>query len=189
MIHILDEFDVDYAVQYYNELTLSKQQLHWHWYNDHPDHDMVDPKNNILDMHGWGLQTIYKDKQFPYHIDIDPHDDGPELFTDTELVFGFAKQLLSMYPSGYRPFLLVLPPGNFVDKWKPPPSSPVHDMMFVPIISNNKCTLMSHTIPVIQYQLVPGTTVLATTNADTELRNDGDTDLVFILFNLPKGSL
>lgn len=182
-------YDPSHAVKYYYDLVKGYQHLHWHWYNDHPDHDMVDPKNHIMDMHGWGLQTIYKDLQFPYHIDIDPHDDGPELFKNTELVFGFADSLLFMFPTAYRPFVLVLPPGNFVGRWKPPATQPKHDMVFVPITTNDNCILKSHTTPVVQdYQLQPGIPVATTTDVDTELYNNGDTDLVFILLNLPIGA-
>lgn len=176
-------YKVDEAVEYYEELLKNYQHLHWYYTKDHNNPDIIDPKNNLGKMNGWGLQTIYNDLKFTHHCDLDPHDEGPKYFKDTELVFGWGKEMMYLFEERFRSLLFVYPPGDYLGKWNPPP--PPHFRMFIPILSNDQSWLISHTDPLTKVLLTPGTVYLNTMNSYSELRNDGDTDLVFLQINSP----
>jgi hypothetical protein len=177
------KYDLNQAIDYYNTLVSDHEDLHWYYTRDHNDPSVIDPKNNLGKMNGWGLQTIYNDLKFPYHGDIDPHDEGPEYFKDTELVFGWGKEIIENFEQHYRSFLLVWPPGECLGKWTR--TADPHFRMYIPILSNNQAYMISHTDPVTKVLLMPGTVYLNTMNTHTELRNDGNTDLVFLQVNSP----
>ena len=108
MIHTLNltynKFD---AITYYKKLQNNFKHLHWHYTKDHCDPSGIGTKNHMKNVHGWGLQTIYSDTTFPYHCDIDPHDEGPEYFKDTDLVFGFFKEIKDKFVNPYRSLQII----------------------------------------------------------------------------------
>jgi len=176
------KFNLDEAIDYYNNLTTNHQDLHWYYTKDHNEPGIIDPKNYLGKMHGWGLQTIYSDPTFPYHSDADPHDEGPEYFKPTKLLFGWAEQILSLLKQPYRSFLLVYPSGDYLGPYNPCP--PPHFRLFIPIISNNNAWLINSDTKE-KYLLTPGTVYLNTLENFTALRNDGDSDMVYMQVDSP----
>ena len=176
------EINLDEAIEYYNTLTENYQHLHWYYTKDHNEPSMIAAKNNLGKMHGWGLQTIYNDLTFPYHGDLDPHDEGPTYFKDTELVFGWSKKIMSLLKQPYRSFLLVYPSGDYLGPYDSTP--PPHFRLYIPIISNDNAWLINSNTKE-KYLLKPGVVYLNTFKNFTELRNDGDSDMVYMEVNSP----
>jgi hypothetical protein len=176
-------YDVEDALEYYTELETNYSKYHWYYTKDHNEPSVIDPKNKLDKMHGWGIQTIYKDINFKYHCDLDPHNEGPEYFMDTELAFGFVKNVMNLFKDSYRTFLLVYPSGNYLGPWLPTP--PKHFRIYIPILSNDDAYIITHNKPGVKVPFIPGTMLLNTMESLSELRNDGDSDLVFLELNRP----
>lgn len=184
MIHKTNiHFDPIEAYEYYQILCRDFKHLHWGYLKDHNDPKFTDPKNKIDDMNGWGLQTIYNDPLFPYHCDLDPHDEGPIFFKPTPLIFGFAERLLALFQSPYRACLYVHPPKSHIDKWMA--GGPPHGKIVVPISTNASTLLTSHNLPPTKIVPLPGNIYLVETNVEAEIINNGLQDDVFISFNVP----
>jgi hypothetical protein len=184
MIHTLQlTYNVFDAIEYYKELQRNFKHLHWHYTKDHCDTRDIGDKNRMDNVHGWGLQTIYADPTFPYHCDIDPHDEGPEYFKDTDLVFGFFKDIKSKFTNPYRSFLMTFPEKHNIGKWSP--GGPPHGKVFIPIITNDATTItdLTHNQTVL---LKAGKVYMFDmTTSYGEFKNDGDSDITFITFNVP----
>lgn len=180
-------FDVNEALAYYETLNNDYKHLHWFYLKDHNDPKFIDPKNKMDDMNGWGLQTIYNDMSFPYHCDLDPHNEGPKYFKSTPLVFGFAERLLNFFPSPYRTCLYIHTPTTHINKWMP--GGPKHVKVILPLRTNSKSLLTSHTMPVTEVHPVPGKVYLVKPTNPIEVINLGETDDIFIVFNVPEERL
>ena len=143
MIHTLQlKYNIADAVEYFNKLDTDFQHLHWFYRKHHNEPAVIEAKNNMDNVQGWGLQTIYADPSFPYHCDIDPHNEGPEYFKDTDLTFGFYKRAKELFKDPYRSFLMTFPAGHHIGKWLPTP--PLHGKIFIPIKSNNSTVMISY---------------------------------------------
>jgi len=143
MIHKLNlKYNADEAFEYFNTLKTNFSHLHWNYLEHHNEPTFIDPKNTIDDINGWGLQTIYDDPTFPYHPDLDPHDEGPEYFKDTPMVFGFFKRLKNLLKQPFRSFLISYPPNQKIGKWQS--HLPKHVTIIIPIITNDKVCLISN---------------------------------------------
>jgi len=177
------KYDIQEALDYYNTLSRNYQHLHWDYTKDHNEPTIIDPKNKLSKMHGWGLHTIYSDPTFPYHCDLDPHDEGPEWFRNTELVFGFVEKVFNFFPNAYRSCLYVHPPGTHIGRWKP--AGPPHGKVVIPILSNDACFYVSHDDPTFRVNPKVGTIYLIETDVDTEIINYGLSDQAAIVFNAP----
>jgi hypothetical protein len=184
MIHTLDiNFNIGEALEYHKILTQNYQHLHWWYEKDHNDPLMIDPKNDMDIVHGWGLQTIYNDLTFPYHCDLDPHNEGPEYFKDTELVFGFFKKFKDRFSLPYRSFLLTFPPSKYIGKWIP--AKPPHGKIIAPLYTNEESKVISFRPEgEMSITLEAGKIYLLETEHYAEFRNDGSSDLTVITFNI-----
>jgi hypothetical protein len=187
MIKILDiTFDPEDATSYLNTLDADYQHYHWEYVKHHPDPRGLGDNNCLKSMHAYGLQTVYEDTTFPYHCDIDPHDEGPEYFKDTELVFGFFKDIKDKFKNVYRAFVMTLPPDNFIGKWTVGPR--VHSKIFIPIVTNGTAWLRYFTDGQ-EYRVIPelGKVYqidMAMNENYAEIINDGDSDITFIIFSI-----
>jgi hypothetical protein len=185
MIHTLNlTFDLEEAHQYHEILKTQYKHLHWVYKRDHNDPEMIDAKNFMDDVHGWGLQTIYADPTFPYHCDLDPHDEGHKYFKDTELVFGFFKKFKDRFENPYRSFLLTFPGGQYVDRWLPTP--PPHCKIIMFLTTNPGMRLISHGTVPMSFNPEAGKIYLVETDYDAEFRNNGTTDVTVLTFNVPR---
>lgn len=184
MIHELDlKYDVAESILYYKDLEKNFSKLKWIYFDDHNNLSVIEAKNSMNKTAGWGLQTIYDDPDFPYHCDLDPHDEGPEYFKDTKMVFGFFYRIRNLFPEIFRSFLFVFQPGEYIGKWIP--TLPEHDKIFIPIDCNNQTIIVSHGNETTTKILEPGKILLLETKNYAEFRNDGDTASIFITFNVP----
>jgi hypothetical protein len=187
MIETLDiTVDPVEILEYKQLLDTNFKHYHWEYVKHHNDgFRSVGAHNCLKSMHGYGLQTIYNDLTFPYHCDIDPHDEGPEYFKDTELVFGFFKELKDKFPNVFRSFLMTFPPENYISKWSPGPIK--QNRIIVPIQTNNTKWLKYY-VDGTSYEISPTVgkvyqLVLDKDKTFASVTNDGDTDISFIMFN------
>jgi len=184
MIHSLNlTYNVFDAIEYYKTLQNDFKHLHWWYKKDHNDFRSVDNKNHMDNVHGWGLQTIYNDPTFPYHCDIDPHDEGPEYFKDTDLVFGFFKQMKDKFVDPYRSFLMTFPPKHHIGKWLP--GGPLHGKVFIPIITNSHATITDLTDNQTTVLQEGNVYMFDMTSHYGEFKNEGESAITFITFNVP----
>jgi hypothetical protein len=176
-------YNVNEAVDYFNILTNNFQNLHWKYREHHCDPRGIEDKNMMDDICGWGLQTIYNDPDFPYHGDIDPHDEGPEYFKDTPLVFGFFKRIKEQFVDPYRSFLMTFPPNHYIGKWLP--GGIPHGKIFIPIVTNNQTTISDLTTRQEVLFELGKVYMFDMTSHYGEFKNKGDSSITFITFNVP----
>lgn len=187
MIYTLNvTYNIDEAVSYFNKLKNDFSHLSWGYRTHHCDPRGISNNNDMSDVTGWGLQTIYADLDFPYHGDIDPHDEGPEYFKDTALVFGFFKKIKSQFEDTYRSFLMSFPPNNYIGKWTP--GGLPHGKVFIPITTNSKATITDLTNNQTIALELGKIYLFDMTTSCGELKNDGDTEISFITFNIPSNT-
>jgi len=174
MIHVLDlSFNLDEGLEYYSILEKDYQHLKWEFRKDHNDLAMIDPKNMIDQLEGWGLQTTYSDPNFVYHCDLDPHDESYEYFKDTILVFGFFKRFKEKFNNPFRSFLFKFPPDNYIGETLS--GGPGHCKILMVLQSNNQTKIISHGVEKQEIIMETGKIYLIETNYKIEYRNDGDT--------------
>jgi len=184
MIHTLNlTYNIFDAIEYYKKLQNNFKQLHWHYTKDHCDPRGIGTKNHMDNVHGWGLQTVYSDITFPYHCDIDPHDEGPEYFKDTDLVFGFFKEIKDKFVNPYRSFLMTFPAQHNIGRWLP--GGPPHGKVFIPIITNRQATITDLTNSQTVVLKEGNVYMFDMTTNYGEFKNEGDTAITFITFNVP----
>jgi len=184
MIHILNlEFDLQEVLDYYNTLENDYQKYRWQFYDDHNNPAVIDPKNDVNKIYGWGLQTTYHDTEFVYHCDLDPHNEPPEYFKDTPMVFGFFDKIKNRFKQPFRSFVHVFPPGQYIGKWMPTP--PPHVKIMIPIIMNNSYKLTVHGPNPVTVIPEPGKIYMIESTHLNEWRNDGDSKIAYILFSVP----
>ena len=177
-------YDPKDAIDYFNILKDNFQHFHWGYRKHHNEPSVIDPKNFIDEMNGWGLQTIYSDPSFPYHCDLDPHDEGPEYFKDTPMVFGFFKRLKDMLFEPYRSFLFNWPAGQKLGKWQS--HTPPHVSIIVPVITNSQVEVIVHSNPVQHTYLEEGHIYLLDTNEyPAEFKNNSGEEITIIVVNVP----
>lgn len=186
MIHTLNlKYNIEEAKEYLSILGRDYMHLHWNYRKDHNDPGSIDPKNFMDDVHGWGLQTIYDDPDFPYHCDIDPHNEEHMFFKDTPMVFGFFERLKSKFENPYRAFLMHFPSHHYIGKWLP--TIPLHGKIFLPISTNKECFFVSYADKSNPVLFEEGNIYLFDmTEHYGEFHNNGDTEISFITFNVPK---
>lgn len=184
MIHTLNlTYDVSEAKNYLGTLQKEYNKLHWFYRKHHNEPRVIESKNNMDEVQGWGLQTIYDDQSFPYHCDIDPHDETSEYFKDTPMVFGFFKKLKDLFEQPYRSFLMCFPSRHHIGKWLP--TKPLHGKIFLPIESNSQSFMISYMDQKMYVPFELGKIYLIDmTTHHGEFRNEGDSHISFITFNV-----
>lgn len=184
MIHTLQlQYNTEEAREYLEILNKKYLKLQWFYKKHHNEPGVIESKNNMDNVSGWGLQTIYDDPTFPYHCDIDPHDETAEYFKDTLMVFGFFKRLKDLFINPYRSFLMNFPSNQYIGRWSP--TKPLHGKIFLPIYSNTNFNLISYAESNINITLKVGQIYLIDMTENCgELRNDGDSSISFITFNI-----
>lgn len=184
MIHILDlTFDLQEALDYYKVLEDDYQHLRWQFYEDHNNPSVIDPKNQVNKIWGWGMQTTYNDINFVYHPDLDPHNEDPSYFKDTPLVFGFFNKIKQHFKEPFRSFIQVFPPGEYIGKWLPTP--PAHVKIMIPLVMNRSFSLTVLADTPVTVVPEPGNIYLIESEYHNEWRNDGITTIAYLMFSVP----
>ena len=184
MIHKLNvTYDPQEALAYFEGLKTNYQHMSWDLVKDHNDPAVIDPKNNLNNIYGWGLQTIFNDLDFPFHSDIDPHDEGPESFKNTKLVHGFADKVLSTFKQPFRSFVFSFPPGSYIGPRFP--HEPKHVEIIVPIKFNKEFKFKIDSDPEeIIDNIEPGTMLMIDFPYKVSHYNEGNTEVVGLIFKV-----
>ena len=173
------------AVDYLKTLQTEYEHYHWYYVKDHNDLRSLGNHFSLKTMHGYGLQTIYGDLTFPYHCDIDPHDEGPEYFKDTALVFGFFKNIKDNFNDVFRSFVMTFEPGDYIGKWtagvKP------HTRIFIPLVTNGTDWLRAYDSNGY-YNVIPEVGKIYTIDmldntSYANIVNEGNANISFIMFS------
>lgn len=176
-------YDPQEALEYFEGLQQHYSNMSWDLVKDHNDPDVIDPKNNLHNIYGWGLQTIFNDLDFPFHSDIDPHNEGPDSFKNTKLVHGFAEKVLSTFNKPFRSFLMSFPPGSYIGPRFP--HNPRHVEIIVPIITNSKFKFkMGNEQEQVYDNIEPGTMLMIDFPYKVSHYNEGDSNVVGIIFKV-----
>ena len=187
MIKIIDlKFNVQDSIDYLNKLNSDYEHYHWHYVKHHNDPRSLGDNNSLKTMHGYGLQTVYEDTTFPYHCDIDPHDEGPEYFKDTELVFGFYKDIRTHFTDVFRSFIMTFKQGDHIGKWTG--GTRKHYKIIIPIVSNNTAWLRGYKGDEV-IKIVPEVGKIYQVEMvknHAEILNEGEDDISFLVFNVIK---
>lgn len=186
MIQTLDiKYSSTELQNYLHTLDNEYARYHWHYVRDHNDPRSLGNHNSLLTMHGYGLQTIYEDITFPYHCDIDPHDEGPEYFRDTPLVFGIFKSIKEQFTNVHRSFIMTFKSGDYIGKWTT--GSQAHSRIFIPIKTTGKAWLRYYHKDAY-YSIIPEVGKVYKIKMEqnvsyANITNTSADDISFIMFN------
>jgi Aspartyl/Asparaginyl beta-hydroxylase len=166
------DINLEKAIDYY--LTLERDYQHKKW---------TVPVGNVT-IHGYAIQGI-KGRTGNFGLYEDKEPLGIEHYFDSELAFGWGKDMLNLFPMGYRAGIGSSPPGTIV---------PNHvdfcgDFAYrlhIPIITNEKYIW---TTPEGKRHLPVGSVYLFDSSCEHATRNDGDEPRVHFGIAIPKKDL
>lgn len=167
------QIDVDYARKYYSELEENFQHLMW------------TAPVGATSLKGWSIHGI-KGKQGLYPFMEEGNEPiGLENYFETELVFGWAKDILTMFPYGYRAAIGESPAGTVI----PPHSDPTGPYMLrlqIPIYTNEECIWTTADGDI---NLEVGNAYIVDTSYTHATRNFGKTRRVHFAMCIPRENL
>lgn len=164
------DIDLDSARAYYESLQRDFQHKKW----------SVDVGS--LTINGWSIHGVKgKTGNFPlYEKGAEPW--GIEHYFETELAFGWAKDMLDLFPMGYRAGVGSSPSGTIV----PSHVDECGDFAYrlhIPIHTNDKYVW---TTPEGEFHMPAGSVYLVDTAYEHATRNDGDDARVHFGIAIPK---
>lgn len=172
-------FNIDEAVEYYNELKSNYQHLKWKLPTkqfrkiDDPDY-----KPTIT---GWAIQTC-GDINVPHGMADDVGIQGREFYKETPCAFGFAKKLLDAFPTAFRMYITVNSPGvevlPHIDVQNMPRKT---SRITVPILTNDNAKWI---IDEGAVHLDAGSAYLIDWSIRHGTQNFGNTDRVHFMFEI-----
>jgi hypothetical protein len=169
-------FDVDWAIEYYNELENNWLRLK----GTMPDDYFY---KSLRNAYGWTFQVpVDWDISIPYPKTAGWEIVGRENFKDTEMAFGFAKSMLDTFDTGFRAFIAVCPPGTHFE----PHTDGNADILvrgWMPIITNDSFKWITEEGPIV---LTPGIAYMIDIAHTHEVINDGSTNGVSLVFDIPR---
>jgi hypothetical protein len=167
------KIDVDKAQEYF--LTLKNDFQHKKW------------EANIQDkkIFGWSLHILNGVTGNYGFYDAKTEPLGIENYYRSEICFGWAEDILNLFPYGYRAGVGISPPGTVVpphidENWK--------DMMrlHIPIFTNTSYVWHTH-LPDFHMKL--GNAYIVDTSNLHGTTNNGDTDRVHFGMNIPRNNV
>lgn len=169
------KIDVDAARQYYAELEKNFQHLKW-----------IAPVGPV-NLHGWSVHGI-KNKPAPWPF-MDPTNEPPGLenYFNTELVFGWAKEILELFPYGYRAAIGESPPGTVIPAHIDLPETHLHMVRLqIPVYTNKECIW---TTADGDLNLEVGNAYIVDTSFEHGTRNFGTTRRVHFAMCIPRSNI
>ncbi len=164
------EIDIQKAQDYYRILEEQHQDKKW-----------TSPLGDKT-IYGWSLHLMNGERGPFGFYDMETEPLGVENYYRSELCFGWAEEILNLFPYGYRAGLGVSPAGTVV-----PPHVDFNwaDMMrlHIPIHTNEKYIWHTHE-PDLHMEL--GSVYLVDTSNVHSTTNGGDTARVHLGMNIPR---
>lgn len=176
------DINLTYALEYLNTLESKFIHLRWDADNNLDSVRDADLQDNIEGVYGWGIQSNLADLSIPcppYNI----HKEATDIYRNTPLVFGFAEQLLEIFPYARQMSIAAHPPGARIrthtdsDTWL---------KIHVPLITNDKSYFIFNNE---QFVLSPGNAYLINTSVPHSTSNEGDSFRVHLFFKIPAEKL
>ena len=167
------KIDIDSARHYYSKLEKNFQHLMW------------TASAGSTNLKGWSIHGIkYKSGLYPF-MEEGNEPVGLENYFETELVFGWAKKILELFPYGYRAAIGESPVGTVI----PPHTDPTGPYMLrlqIPVYTNKDCIW---TTADGDQHLEEGNAYIVDTSKTHSTRNFGTTARVHFAMCLPKTHL
>jgi len=175
----LDNVKFDHAelIAYYH--TLKQDYTHMKW---------EAPGGEFSDLaYSWAVQTKMKDPTLPcspYHLPSDNESDFVGDFdTPTELVFGFAKKIIDVFPQVKQTVITVHYPGSKLP-WHIDTEEQLSDhwKIHIPIETNNLSYFLYEDE---KFVLETGHAYLVNTGINHATDNQGTTERAHLIFKIP----
>jgi hypothetical protein len=171
MFYKLDiQIDIDKAKKYYAELEEKYQHLKW------------ESRLGDSTIHGWSIH-ILKNFSPPFGFyDKNTEPLGIDKYYNSEIYFGWAEDILTRIPYGYRAIMSVNPQGTVVPKHI---DENYPDMMrlHIPIITNKDYVWHTH---LGELHMEEGTAYLVDTSFEHSTVNNGSLPRVHLGLNVPR---
>lgn len=170
------KFSHDEVIAYYEEVTEHYQYLKW-----------TPPADINIGLHSWAVQTKLKDITKPcnpYHLPGDNKDDcAGDFDTPTELVFGFAKKVIDVFPEVKQTVITVHYPGATLP-WHKDEEEYLEDhwKIHIPIVTNSQSYFQYEDE---EFSLETGHAYLVNTSLTHATANQGTTDRAHLIFKVP----
>ena len=173
LIKLNIDIDLNKAREYYAMLQQEYQHRKW------------EAQVGEVTIVGWAIHGVKgKEGNFGlYEKDNEPF--GVENYYETDIAFGWAKDMLDLFPMGYRAGVGSSPPGTIV----PPHIDECGDYSYrlhIPIYTNEKYIW---TTPEGQFHLPAGSVYLFDPSVEHATRNDGVEPRVHFGIAIPKKDL
>lgn len=182
MDFLIKELDIDFdhneLVEYVETLEQKFQHLKWMPTDENLKTIKDYKKHNYEGLYGWSIQSNLEDLSVPCPP-YDIHKNGSNIYKDTELMFGFALKLKTLFP-GIRQLGITAHPPNVriaehVDNTE-------YIKIHIPVTSNPQSYF---TFGSEQFVMEPGKMYLVNTTVMHGTNNLGDTVRIHMLFKMP----
>jgi hypothetical protein len=171
-------FNLEYALEYLNILESKFNHLRWNVEDEINSVRDADLQDSIKGVYGWGIQSNLEDLNAPcppYNI----HKNSSDVYRNTPLVFGFAEQLLQMFPSARQLSIAAHPPGTKIrthtdtDTWL---------KIHIPLISTENSWFIFDDK---KFYMKPGKMYLVNTSVPHSTNNEGTDTRIHLFFKVP----
>ena len=167
------QIDIERATEYYFELEKNYQHLKWEA-----------PIGNVI-IHAWSIHGI-KGRPYPVPFFVPESEPaGIENYYETELVFGWARDIIEMFPYGYQAGIGSNPPGTIINAHSDP-TSPHMVRLHIPIITNINYTWTTSEGTV---HLEAGSAYIVDTSYEHATVNAGSTPRVHFGMCIPRDKI
>jgi len=170
--------DLSYALDYLNILESKFIHLRWDADDNLDSVRDADLQDHIDGVYGWGIQSNLSDLSIacpPYNI----HKEGSDIYRNTALVFGFAEQLLEIFPYARQMSIAAHPPGTKIrthidsDTWL---------KIHIPLITNDQSYFI---FKEEKFVMSSGKVYLVNTTVPHSTSNEGNTNRTHLFFKIP----
>ena len=172
------DFNLNYALEYLDILENKFVHLRWDADNESDSVRDAELQDNIKGVYGWGIQSNLDDLSIPcppYNI----HKKGSDLYRNTMLVFGFAEQILSLFPYARQMSIAAHPPGT---KIRTHVDSDTWLKIHIPLISTENSWFIFDNE---KFYMKPGKMYLVNTTVPHSTNNKGDDTRIHLFFKIP----
>ena len=166
-------------LSYYNKVVAEYQHLKWV-----PTGIIDELDHSVKEIYSWAIQSNYVDPTIPcppYHIDVDSLLVDPEnsFSNPTDLVFGFGKQIVNLFPEIRQTSISGHPPDTKIQLH---PDNDEFLKIHIPIETNPNAWFFFEDE---KFNLEIGSAYLINTILPHGTFNEGDTDRVHLIFKFP----
>lgn len=173
------KFNYNKLLDYYNIVVKEYQNLKWV-----PTGKINELDHSVKEIYSWAIQSNYIDPNIPcppYHIDVYSSlvDPDNSFSNPTELVFGFGKKIVNLFPEVRQASISGHPPSTKIQLHL---DNDEFLKIHIPIITNPNAWFFFEDE---KFNLEIGSAYLVNTILPHGTFNEGDTDRVHLIFKFP----